>query len=44
MEILRLIERQNYDVLSRRPHLDKSHVAMLGAAAVASRLWPRGRP
>ena len=43
MEILRLIERQNYDVLSRRPHLDKSRVAMLGTAVVARRLWPRFR-
>jgi squalene synthase HpnC len=39
MEILRLIERQNYDVLSRRPSLDKSHMAMLGASVLARQLF-----
>lgn len=29
MEILRLIERQNYDVLTRRPHLDGTRMALL---------------
>ena len=41
MEILRLIERQNYDVLSRRPHLEQSQMLMLGASVVAGQLWPR---
>jgi squalene synthase HpnC len=42
MEILRLIERQNYDVLHRRPHLGKPQLMMLGAAVLARQLWPRG--
>jgi squalene synthase HpnC len=41
MEILRMIERQNYDVLSRRPHLTKSQMTMLGADVLVSRLVPR---
>ncbi|MBI2818642.1 MAG: squalene synthase HpnC [Acidobacteria bacterium] len=41
MEILRLIERQNYDVLSRRPHLGQSQMMMLGASVLAARLLPR---
>ena len=41
MEILRLIERQNYDVLSRRPRLGKPQMLMLGASVLAGRLWPR---
>jgi phytoene/squalene synthetase len=35
MEILRLIERQNYDVLSRRPRLDKLRMTMLGASVLS---------
>jgi squalene synthase HpnC len=38
MEILRLIERQNYDVLSRRPHLGKPQMMMLGASVLARQL------
>jgi hypothetical protein len=41
MEILRLIERQNYDVLSRRPALSRSQMTMLGASVLAGRLWWR---
>ena len=41
MEVLRLIERQNFDVLSRRPHLGKSQMTMLGAAVIARQLLPR---
>jgi squalene synthase HpnC len=41
MEILRLIERQNYDVLSRRPALSKSQMTMLGASVLARQLWRR---
>ncbi|MBI3935254.1 MAG: squalene synthase HpnC [Acidobacteria bacterium] len=41
MEILRSIERQNYDVLRRRPHLEKSQMMMLGASVLAAHLWPR---
>ena len=43
MEILRLIERQNYDVLSRRPHLGKPQMILLGAAALARQLLLRRR-
>ncbi|HWP85058.1 MAG TPA: squalene synthase HpnC [Terriglobia bacterium] len=43
MEILRLIERQNYDVLRRRPQLDSSRMMMLGASAVARRWLAFGR-
>jgi hypothetical protein len=35
MEILRLIERQNYDVLSRRPHLSGTHMALLTVSVLA---------
>lgn len=41
MEILRLIERQNYDVLSRRPCLDQSRMAMLGASVLVGQFFPR---
>jgi len=41
MEILRLIERQNYDVLSRRPQLGASQRMMLGASVLARQLRPR---
>jgi squalene synthase HpnC len=43
MEILRLIERQNYDVLSHRPHLGKSQTMMLGVSVLAGQLFPRRR-
>jgi squalene synthase HpnC len=43
MEILRLIERQNYNVLSRRPALSKSQMLMLGASVLTTHLWPRRR-
>jgi len=43
MEILRMIERQNYDVLSRRPQLGSSQMMMLGAAVLARQLAPRRR-
>jgi len=45
MEILRLIERRNYDVLSRRPFLDSADKAMLFASTLGRRLLrrhPRG--
>jgi squalene synthase HpnC len=35
MEILRLIERQNYEVLSRRPHLSGTHMALLTVSVLA---------
>ena len=38
MEILTLIERQNYDVLTRRPHLGGAHRSMLFASVVAAHL------
>jgi squalene synthase HpnC len=44
MEILRLIERQNYDVLSRRPHLARSQMMLLGASVLARRLVSGRRP
>jgi squalene synthase HpnC len=47
MEILRLIERQNYNVLARRPQLDSGSTALLVGSALAARLFSRpgaGRP
>jgi len=50
MEILRRIERQNYNVLARRPALDASDKALLLAATLARHLFTRfegsrnGRP
>jgi squalene synthase HpnC len=41
MEILRLIERQNYDVLSRRPQVGRSHFLLLGAGALIRQLLVR---
>lgn len=41
MEILRRIERQNYDVLSRRPALDASDKALLLASTLVRRLFSR---
>jgi len=41
MEILRLIERRNYDVLSRRPFLDSADKALLFAATLARHLFRR---
>ena len=41
MEILRLIERQNYEVLSRRPQLGDSQRMMLCASVLARQLWSR---
>ena len=43
MEILRMIERQNYDVLRRRPHLGKPQMMMLGASVLAHQLLARRR-
>ena len=43
MEILRLIERQNYNVLSRRPYLNKTHMILLGAGAIARQYLLRCR-
>jgi squalene synthase HpnC len=43
MEILRLIERQNYDVFRRRPHLGKPQMMMLGAGVLARQLTLRRR-
>lgn len=41
MEILRLIERQNYDVLSRRPHLDRDQMALLLGSTLARHVFRR---
>jgi squalene synthase HpnC len=43
MEILRLIERQNYNVLSRRPRLSGTHMTLL-TASVLARHFLLGRP
>lgn len=41
MEILRMIERQNYNVLARRPQLDSAGRALLLGSVFARRyLWP----
>jgi squalene synthase HpnC len=39
MEILRLIERRNYDVLSRRPFLDSSDKALLFASTLVRHVF-----
>ena len=44
MEILRLIERQNYNVLARRPRLDSASRALLLGSVLASRLFSRAHP
>jgi squalene synthase HpnC len=41
MEILRLIERQNYDTLSRRPQLGGSEMTLLVASALLQRMFRR---
>ncbi|MBI4201066.1 MAG: squalene synthase HpnC [Chloroflexi bacterium] len=41
MEVLRRIERQNYNVLARRPALDSDAKALLLASVVARRLFSR---
>ena len=41
MEILRLIERQNYNVLARRPSLDSADKALLFASTLARHLLRR---
>jgi len=43
MEILRLIERQNYNVLARRPKLESGSRAMLLGSVLAGRLFLRQR-
>ena len=43
MEILRLIERQNYDVLTRRPFLDSADKALLLASTLVRHVF-RGHP
>jgi len=44
MEILRLIERQNFDVLARRPHLDRDRMALLLGSTLLRRLLGRASP
>ena len=41
LKVLRLIERQNYDVLSRRPELDKTRMALLLGEVVWEQIWRR---
>ncbi|MSO21248.1 MAG: squalene synthase HpnC [Acidobacteria bacterium] len=42
MEILRLIERQNYNVLSRRPHLSGTQMGLLTGTVLLKRMFNRG--
>jgi hypothetical protein len=48
LEILRAIEKQNYDVLSSRPSISKGSKAALALRAVAGKLLPglrlQGKP
>ncbi|HLA39220.1 MAG TPA: squalene synthase HpnC [Candidatus Glassbacteria bacterium] len=39
MEVLRLIERQNYDVLARRPYLTREEKTLLFASTALSRMF-----
>ena len=41
LEILRAIERQQYDVLSSRPAISKGRKAGLLLRALSRKLWPR---
>ena len=41
MEVLRRIERQNYNVLARRPSLDSTDKALLFAATLRGHAWRR---
>ena len=43
MEILRLIERQNYNVLARRPHLDRVQKTLLLASALTRHIFRVGK-
>lgn len=44
MEILRLIERQNYDVLTHRPQLDSARTALLVGTTAMKRVFHLWRP
>jgi squalene synthase HpnC len=44
MEILKLIERQNYNVLARRPHLGGTQMALLTGTMLLSSVLRRKRP
>jgi squalene synthase HpnC len=41
LEILKLIERQNYDVLSRRPHVSGTQMALLTGTILLKRIFER---